>query len=274
MTGAASGIGAATVAILREQGHEVIGVDLDKAEIQADLGDPAGRRLAVEGVRHLGGGSLDGLICAAGISGGNPTGPEGDARTEGQVIAVNYFGSAQLLLDLREDLARARNGAAVAISSWSMFRTYPRPEAVQACLDMDEALAKELVTTDPRLPDVRAAYSTSKIAIARLVRRLAPTADWAARGVTINCIVPSTTETPMVADRLSTARGRAAMVKAAPTPMGRFARAEEQAAAAAFLVGGAASYVSGTIMFVDGALDALRRPDDPIQPLAEERWIG
>ena len=274
VTGAASGMGAATVATLREQGHRVIDVDIRDAEIIANLADQGGRRDAVNAIRAACEGMLDGLVCAAGVSGADAIGGDGDAAMEGYVLAVNYFGSARLLLDLRPDLARGDRAAAVAISSWSMFRPTPLAETVQACLDMDEARAVRLVVEDPRLPVTRAAYSTSKIAIAKLVRRLAPAADWAGHGITLNCIVPSTTETPMVADRLSTQEGRATILKAAPTPLGRFARAEEQAAVAAFLVGGAATYVSGNIMFVDGALDAMRRPDDPIQALPDERWIG
>ena len=51
VSGAASGIGAATAALLREQGHRVIGVDLRDADVTADLGTAEGRAAAVAGVR-------------------------------------------------------------------------------------------------------------------------------------------------------------------------------------------------------------------------------
>ena len=50
VSGAASGIGAATAALLRDQGHLVIGVDLRDAEVVADLATPEGRAAAVREV--------------------------------------------------------------------------------------------------------------------------------------------------------------------------------------------------------------------------------
>ncbi len=52
VTGAASGIGAATTALLREQGHRVITVDQRDADVVADLATPEGRAAAVAGVRR------------------------------------------------------------------------------------------------------------------------------------------------------------------------------------------------------------------------------
>lgn len=266
VTGAASGIGAATRRILARDGARVIGVDQHDADVVADLSHPAGRRAAIDGVRAASDGKLDGLVCAAGITAVGPV-------HEDSVVAVNYFGTAKLLIGLREDLARGDRPAALAISSWALFRPWPLSEAVEACLEMDEERARQLVTSDPRLPSVRPAYATAKLAIAKFVRRLAPTSDWAGSGITLNCQAPSTTDTPLVADRLSTPEGREMMRKATPCPLGRFATAEEQGEVAAFLTSGRASYVSGQVLIVDGGLDARRRPDDPIMPLAESRWL-
>lgn len=47
ITGAGSGIGAATAAVLREKGDTVVGVDLKGGEVTADLSTPQGRREAV-----------------------------------------------------------------------------------------------------------------------------------------------------------------------------------------------------------------------------------
>jgi NAD(P)-dependent dehydrogenase (short-subunit alcohol dehydrogenase family) len=266
ITGAASGIGAATRRILEDGGCRVIGVDLRDAEVQADLSHEAGRRKAIVEVTAACDGALDGLVCAAGISGSGPAG-------EDRVIAVNYFGTAELLNGLRPALERGERPAALAISSWALFRPWPLAEAVYACLAMDEPLAQRLVATDRRLPEIRAAYATSKLAVAKLVRRLAPSPEWAGRGITLNAQVPSTTETPMVAERLSTEAGRELMRRATPSPLGRFATAEDQGEVAAFLVSGRARYVSGQVLIVDGGLDARRRPDEPIQALAADGWL-
>src|SRR5262249_29245525 len=110
VTGAGSGMGEATAALLARDGHTVITVDLRNADIIADLGTPDRRRPAVDAVTSRAGGALDGLVTYAGMA-GLPDRP-GDI-----LVAVNYFGSVELLKGLRPALARGTNAAAVAISS-------------------------------------------------------------------------------------------------------------------------------------------------------------
>ena len=74
ITGAASGIGAATAARLTEHGHRVIGVDLHDADVEADLGRSDGRQEAIARIADLCDGALDGLVTCAGLA-GLPTGP-------------------------------------------------------------------------------------------------------------------------------------------------------------------------------------------------------
>lgn len=68
VTGAASGIGAATAELIRERGHKVIGVDLRDADVTADLSTAEGRQSAVSRTLELSEGKIDAVIAAAGIS--------------------------------------------------------------------------------------------------------------------------------------------------------------------------------------------------------------
>lgn len=90
-------------------------------------------------------------------------------------------------------------------------------------------------------------YNSAKAAVQHLSKSLA--AEWAHRGVRVNCISPGYTATPMntrpeVADQ--------ARKFAADTPLQRMAQPSEMAGPAVFLLSPAASFVTGVDLLVDG----------------------
>ena len=104
------------------------------------------------------------------------------------------------------------------------------------------------------------AYSSSKRALARWVRRISP--SWAYDGLRINAVAPGNTTTPMT-QGLTDAQMDAALLIPIPTRYGcrEFLDAEEIANGIAFLVSKKASGVNGIVMFVDGGIDALMRSE-------------
>ena len=253
ITGAASGIGAALRKRLEGDGHRVIGVDVQQADVVADLSTGEGREAAIAAVREACDGTLDGIVPCAGLS-GLPNRP-------GSLLAsLNYFGTVELLEGLREDLARASAPAVVAISSNSTTTVPPgmiSQALVDACLSGDEAKARTIADETGSI----AAYPATKTAVAHWVRRNAPTDAWIGAGITLNAIAPGKIETAMIAE------GRADPVigphmDAFPLPIGRNGQPEEIAALLAFLLGPEARFFVGSVVFCDGGTDAQARADD------------
>lgn len=251
VTGAASGIGAATRARLLAGGARVIGVDLHGSDVNCDLGTAEGRRTAIDRITASSPGSLDGIVTCAGLTGLTN-------RPGSLVVSVNYFGTVELLAGLRGLLAAGRAPAAVAISSNSIT-THPAipQELVDACLSGDEAAARGIADAVGSL----AAYPASKLALARFVRRRATTPEWIGAGITLNAIAPGVTDTPMV-DETKRDPVIGPHFDRFPVPAGRRCRPEEIAGLAAFLLGPDARFVVGSVWFADGGSDALARPDD------------
>ena len=250
VTGSASGMGAATKARLEADGQRVLGVDLRDADVVADLSSPAGRQAAIAEVRDLSGGVIDGLVTWAGVA--------GLSHLAGSVLAsVNYFGTVELLEGLRPLLAAGEQPAAVAISSNSTTCQPGVPMAVvDLCLAGDEAAARDAADAAGAL----ATYPATKAAVARWVRRHAPTEEWAGAGITLNVVAPGAIETPMLqATRDDAVIGQ--LVDAFPMPVGRKGSAEELAAFVHFLLGPDARFFCGSLLFLDGGTDALLRPD-------------
>ena len=249
VTGSASGIGAAVRERLVAAGCRVIGVDLRNADVTADLADAAGRARAIDGARALAGASLDGLVACAGL------GPQ--VEDHARIVAVNYFGATAILDGLRPLLARGSEPAAVAVSSNSSTLVPDAAgELAAACLAGDEADACRIA----RERDGSHAYASSKLALARFVRRNAPGADWAGAGIRLNAVAPGAVQTPLLQEGLDHPQWGPA-IRGFPIPLGGFGTAGQIAAAIAFLLGPDASFCCGTVLYADGGSDALIRRD-------------
>lgn len=255
VTGAASGMGAATKDRLEAAGDRVISIDLRDADVIADLSTAEGRAGAVAAVAQQVD-ALDGIVTWAGLAG--LTGLAGSL-----LASVNYFGTVDLLTGLRPLLAAGERPAAVAISSNSTTCQPGVPMGVvERCLAGDEPAARAAADVAGAL----ATYPATKLALARWVRRTATTEEWAGAGITLNAVAPGAIETPMLdATRRDEVIGR--FVDEFPIPVGRKGTADELAAFVDFLLGPEARFFCGSVVFVDGGTDAQLRADDFPQPM-------
>jgi len=226
VTGGTQGIGAAVARQLVGMGAQVIAAGLPPAE-----GWKEDTPVSAAGVRvtelnvsdpqsvsqlFTGVEELDILVNCAGII---RRGAEHNLDVFEQVIAVNLTGTMRVCSAARALLAR-RGGAIVNLASMLSF------------------FGGALVP----------AYSASKGGIAQLTRSLA--LAYAAEGIRVNAVAPGWIATPLTqALQDDTERSRALLER---TPLGRWGQPEDVAQVAAFLCTPAASFMTGTIVPVDG----------------------
>ncbi|OBF21176.1 SDR family oxidoreductase [Mycobacterium sp. ACS4331] len=270
VTGSASGMGRAAADRLRAAGHTVIGVDLRDAEVIADLSTPQGRQTAASGVLDAAGGRLDGAVLAAGV------GPTPGKDRPRLILQINYFGVVELLEAWRPALASAGNAKVVVVASNSTTTVPVVPHrTVRALLakDADRAL-RPLRKFGKGAPSI--AYAGSKIGVARWVRRMAITRDWAGAGIRLNAIAPGAIMTPLLQKQLDTP-SEAKAVNSFPVPIGGFGEPDDLAAWMEFMLSDKADFLCGSVIFVDGGSDAYFRADDwpgavPVAGLPRYLW--
>ena len=267
VTGSASGMGAAVAEKLRAEGHTVIGVDIKSAEVVADLSTPTGRRSAIDGVLSAAGGTLDGVVLAAGL------GPAPGADRPRLIAEVNYFGVVELLEGWRATLAKTDRAKVVVFGSNATTTTPAVPgRAVKALLAGDSAKAVKATRIFGKNAPAMA-YGASKIAVSRWVRRHAVTAEWAGAGIRLNALAPGAIMTPLLEKQLATP-DEAKAIRAFPVPIGGFGVAGQLADWVLFMLSDAADFLCGSIVFVDGGSDAWFRADDwpKAVPLRRVAW--
>jgi NAD(P)-dependent dehydrogenase (short-subunit alcohol dehydrogenase family) len=246
--GGGTGMGASVVRLAGELGAEVHVLDLREPSLPAasfvrtDLGDPASIAEAVGRI----GGPVHALFNCQGISGTAP------GTTSVDVMRVNFLGVrhlAELVLPLIPP-----GGAVASISSVGGLGWPERLAKILELLEtvgFDDGLAWVEEQTGGFLGEVfPTSYAFSKEAVIVYTMQRCVTSIQA--GVRVNCSSPGATATPMAPDF------PAARVAIAEQPTGRKATPDEQAAGLVFLCSGAAGYVNGANLVVDGGNTAAR----------------
>jgi NAD(P)-dependent dehydrogenase (short-subunit alcohol dehydrogenase family) len=224
VTGGASGIGAATAALLRSRGFDVVTMDRVGGDVVVDVSDDVTSAVADAAARM---GGLDTVINNAGIGAQGTV--EDNALDEWRhVLDVNLLGMVRVSRAALPFLREAGGGAIVNTCS---------------------------VAATAGIPN-RALYSASKGAVMSLT--LAMAADHVTEGVRVNCVAPGTADTPWVGRLLDAADDPEAERAAlnARQPMGRLVSAEEVAEAIVHLA--TSTGTTGTILHVDGGMQGLR----------------
>jgi NAD(P)-dependent dehydrogenase (short-subunit alcohol dehydrogenase family) len=234
VVGGTSGIGRSLALGLADAGANVVSIGRREAlvnevadEIEqrgrqtlrmaADVNDPAAlERVRVQMVERLG--SIDILVCAAGITKRVPTLDMADDDWR-RIIDTNVTGVLRSCQVFGREMIARKSGRIITIASLSSF------------VGLFEV----------------AAYVASKSAVAGLTRALA--VEWAPFNVTVNAIAPGVFRTDMNSALLESPRGQEFLTR---TPMKRFGRIEELVGAAVFLASEASSFVTGHVLAVDG----------------------
>jgi NAD(P)-dependent dehydrogenase (short-subunit alcohol dehydrogenase family) len=226
VTGAASGIGKATVELFRSGGATVVGADVSEcADLRVDAGDEEQVQKLVDAVvsQH---GRLDIFFANAGVSGGFASISEQTAADWAEILRINLIGPF-LAIKYAAPLMKERGGSIVCTASVAGLRSGAGG----------------------------AAYSASKAGVINLVQTAAQ--QLGGSGIRVNALCPGLIETGMTAPIYELARATGQEERVGElNPLRRGGEPSEIAQAALFLASDESSYVNGAALVVDGGLSS------------------
>ncbi len=233
VTGAAGGIGGATVRLFLDRGWEIVSIDRGEMvlanglAIRADLSSPADIEGCVTQIRSVHN-SIDALV-----------------NNAAELIA-------KTVLDTR--IAEWDRLLATNVRSVYQLSTLLHPLLLSAKGCIVNVASVHALATSPGV----AAYAASKGAVVALTRAMA--LEFASDGIRVNSVLPGAIETPMLTDGLKrSGKPAAAALRslAAAHPLGRIGKPEDVAEAVCFLADShRAAFITGQMLVVDGGATA------------------
>jgi NAD(P)-dependent dehydrogenase (short-subunit alcohol dehydrogenase family) len=225
VTGAAGGVGEAVSSWLGERGAQVFALDRRKPEsgnatfVEVDVTSEDSIDAAVQDVVQTAG-RIDGLVAAAGLAEEATPAESMTLATWQRTIGVNLTGVFLTCQRVGRVMLDQGAGRIVTIASMSGSHVV-------------------------NVPQEQVAYNASKGGLVAMTKSLA--FEWASRGVRVNALSPGYIDTPLLSNRLDLHE-----TWKAGTPLRRFAKPEEVAAATAWLLSDEAAFCCGTELLMDG----------------------
>jgi meso-butanediol dehydrogenase/(S,S)-butanediol dehydrogenase/diacetyl reductase len=235
VTGGASGIGAATAAVLAREGARVTIADVDRErgpQVASDVGG------TFEWVDVIDDAQVTRLLSDTAHAAGRV-----------DVLVSNAFATA---VGSIESLGLAEWGRTLDVTLTAVFT------GLRAAIPIMRAQGGGAVVNVASISGLGgdrglAAYNAAKAGVVNLTRTAA--LELARSGIRVNAVCPGLIDTPALQRAVRRLPDREAAMRGA-VPVGRFGRAEEVARAIAFLASDDASYVTGATLVVDGGLSA------------------
>jgi NAD(P)-dependent dehydrogenase (short-subunit alcohol dehydrogenase family) len=229
VTGGTSGIGHAVAGAFAEAGAAVTitGTRSSPGDYDTELGPFSYQRVEMTDPASIDAlvASLDKLDVLVNNAGANFPGgrDEWEPDTFAAALTLNLAGPMRLTTGCRERLAASTmvGGASVInMASMSAFRSIP----------------------------IVPGYGSAKAGLVTLTLNLAR--HWVSDGIRVNAVAPGVIDTPMTAPMVQFAE--LLQAELAHTPMGRLGTPQDVVGAVQFLASGAASYITGHVLVVDG----------------------
>lgn len=235
VTGAASGMGKATALACAKMGAQVVAADYNAEGLANTMHE-------LEGDGHLSfvlnlaeestwtellanAPACDGIANCAGIANMNPFTFVNREEFD-KVFNINFFGPVLLTKELIKAKKLKKGGSVVFVASMDGTKIVHAGNSV---------------------------YAASKSALMGVARNMA--IDLAPKKIRVNCILPGTTDTPLIRTGNVTEESLAEIAKT--FPLKRFGTPEDMAYGIIYLLSDASSFVTGTELTIDGGYTIL-----------------
>lgn len=242
--GGNGGVGSSLINILSTSNYKIINIDLENSDVNTDLLQESDRKICIDKISEITNGYFDSVVFCSG--GHYP-------MSSADIVSLNYYAVVEMCNNLKKISKQSFSIILLSSATISQIDEDFKNLAKRYLSSSEESTRKSL--SKIFTSDSMNQYIISKMSLAFWGVIHSVDQEWLEKKIRINILAPGVLDTKLTKQLLAFPDGSKIIKDSAP-PIKRFGKPHEVAKLIEFLISDDASFINGSVFYIDGGMSA------------------